>query len=123
MAINSLFTNQYQLLSINKPLLNSVKSALFMSMTQDRAETVALQALAWLVSHDDLLPVFLGASGASEADLRSRAGDAEFLGSVLDFLTMDDAWVIAFCDTHSLSYETPMMARAALPGGAQVHWT
>ncbi|MCE8009383.1 DUF3572 domain-containing protein [Aestuariivita sp.] len=94
-----------------------------MSMTQEFAETVALQALGWLVANDDLLPVFLGASGASEGDLRARAADPEFLGSVLEFLTMDDAWVVAFCDAQDLSYETPMQARAALPGGAQVHWT
>ena len=94
-----------------------------MTMSQEVAETLALQALAWLVAQDDLLPVFLGASGASEGDVRARAGDPDFLGSVLDFLTMDDAWVIAFCDAHALPYTRPMQARAALPGGAQVHWT
>ncbi len=94
-----------------------------MAMSQDTAETIALQALAWLVGHEELLPVFLGASGASETDLKARATDPEFLGSVLEFLTMDDAWVMAFCDAHSLAYETPLQARWALPGGAPVHWT
>jgi len=94
-----------------------------MAMTQETAETVALQALAWLVGNEELLPVFLGSSGAAEADLRSRAADPEFLGSVLDFLTMDDAWVMAFCDAHKLSYETPLHARWSLPGGAPVNWT
>ncbi|MGR3760200.1 DUF3572 domain-containing protein [Roseobacteraceae bacterium NS-SX3] len=89
----------------------------------EAAETLALQALAWLAGNDELLPVFLGATGASEADLRARAAEPEFLGSVLDFLTMDDAWVIAFCDSAGLSYEAPMHARMALPGGAQVNWT
>lgn len=92
-------------------------------MTQEAAETVALQALGWLVSNDALLPVFLGTSGASSDDLRSRASDTEFLGSVLDFLTMDDAWVMAFCDAQGLAYDTPLQARWALPGGAPVHWT
>jgi hypothetical protein len=36
---------------------------------------------------------------------------------------MDDAWVVAFCDAAGLPYEAPMRARAALPGGGQVHWT
>ena len=94
-----------------------------MSMSQESAETLGLQALAWLVGNEDLLPVFLGATGTSEADLRARAGDPEFSASVLDFLTMDDAWVMAFCDAHGHPYEHPMMARQALPGGAQVHWT
>jgi len=69
------------------------------------------------------LPVFLGASGSSQDDLRDRASDPEFLGALLDFLTMDDAWVVAFCDAHGLAYETPLQARQALPGGAQVHCT
>ena len=87
------------------------------------AETLALQALAWLIGKDDLRPVFLGASGLSEADLRSRAGEPEFLASVLDFLVMDDAWIMGFCDAQGLDYEAPLKARAALPGGDQRHWT
>lgn len=94
-----------------------------MSYSQENAETLALQALAWLAAQDDLLPTFLGSTGASEDDLRARATDPQFLGAVLDFLMMDDAWVIALCDTLSLPYERIMLARAALPGGEQVNWT
>jgi len=94
-----------------------------MTMTQDRAETVALTCLGWLAANDDLLPVFLGATGATENDLRDRAADSEFLGSVLDFVMMDDAWVMAFCTGAGLAPEVPMQARAALPGGTQVNWT
>ena len=94
-----------------------------MGYTREAAETLALEALGWLVGEEDLIGVFLGSSGTSEQELRARAGDAEFLGSVLDFLLMDDAWVIRFCDSRGLAYDRLMMARAALPGGAQVHWT
>ena len=94
-----------------------------MSYTREAAETLALKALGWLAGNEDLLPVFLGSSGASEADLRTQAADPVFLGSVLDFLMMDDAWIIAFCDAQSLPYESVMAARAALPGGEAVHWT
>ncbi|MCM2560755.1 DUF3572 domain-containing protein [Lutimaribacter sp. EGI FJ00015] len=94
-----------------------------MSYTQEAAETLALSALGWLAATDDLLPVFMGASGLTEADLRGQAADPAFLGAVLDFLMMDDAWVIRFCDDTGTAYTAPMQARAALPGGAQVHWT
>ncbi|MEP2030989.1 MAG: DUF3572 domain-containing protein [Paracoccaceae bacterium] len=94
-----------------------------MVMSQETADTVALQALAWLAGNDELLPVFLGTTGASAQDLRTRAADAEFLLSVLDFLMMDDAWVIAFCDETSIAYDIPMQARHALPGGTPTHWT
>ena len=94
-----------------------------MTLSADRSQTVALQALGWLVGNEDLLPVFLGATGTSETDLRERAGDPEFLGAVLDFLMLDDAWIVEFCDTCVVGYEDPMMARVNLPGGDRVHWT
>lgn len=92
-------------------------------LSQDSAEVLAIEALSWLVGNEDLLPVFLGSSGAGEADLRRRAKDPEFLASVLDFLLMDDAWIAAFCDNAGYAYEYPLRARAALPGGTQVDWT
>ncbi len=92
-------------------------------MDQKQAEVRALSVLIWLVGNEELLPVFLGATGASESDLRVRAGESEFLGSVLDFVMMDDAWVMAYCDGEGLPYETLMRARQALPGGADVNWT
>ena len=92
-------------------------------MRQEYAETIAIRAVAWLAGNDELLPVFLGATGASESDLRARLAEPEFLGSVLDFLMMDDQWVVAFCDGAQLQYDRIMQARQALPGGAQVNWT
>ncbi|WP_413876468.1 DUF3572 domain-containing protein [Albidovulum sp.] len=90
---------------------------------QEAAETLALRALAWLVGNEEILPLFLGATGSSAADLRGRAADPDFLVSVLDFLLMDDAWVIAFCDAAGYGYGDPAAARQALPGGAETHWT
>ncbi len=90
---------------------------------QEAAETLALQALAWLAGNDDLFPVFLGASGASADDLAANAGQPAFLASVLDFVLTDDAWVTAFCDEVGLAYDAPMRARAVLPGGEQINWT
>ncbi len=94
-----------------------------MGNTRESAEVIGLQALAWLATNDDLLPSFLGSTGASESDLRERAADPQFLGAVLDFLMMDDAWVVGFCDAQGLPYDRIMPARAALPGGEQVNWT
>ena len=92
-------------------------------MQQEYAETIALQALAWLAAQDDLLPVFLGASGVSGEAIKARAAEPEFLISVLDFLAMDDAWVTAVCDAIGQPYDALLQARQALPGGAVVHWT
>ncbi len=94
-----------------------------MNHTQESAETLALNALGWLANNDDLMPVFMGATGVAETDLKAQLADPMFLGAVLDFIMLDDAWVMAFCDASNLPYDRIMQARAALPGGEQVNWT
>jgi len=94
-----------------------------MNVSQEVAETTALKALAWLVNNEEVCSVFFGSTGASIDDLRARAAEPDFLGSVLEFITMDDAWVVEFCDNNALAYEVPMMAAAALLGTARTHWT
>ncbi|MEO0668463.1 MAG: DUF3572 domain-containing protein [Pseudomonadota bacterium] len=92
-------------------------------MSQESAEVVGLKALGWLIGQEDVLSVFMGASGAGADDLRNGAANPEFLGAVLDFILMDDTLVKALCDATQMSYDQPMMARAMLPGGEAVHWT
>jgi len=92
-------------------------------MQQDRAEEIALLALGWLAGNEELLPVFLGASGAGLDDLRAGAADPAFQAAVLDFLLMDDAWVMACCEALTLPFDTLVQARQALPGGCLPNWT
>ena len=92
-------------------------------MQNEHAQTIAYQALAWLVADDELCPIFLGSTGGSADDLREKATDPAFLAAVLEFITMDDKWVIAFCDSVGLAYDQPLRARYALPGAGEVHWT
>lgn len=94
-----------------------------MGDTRNSAEVTGLKALSWLAGNEELLPVFCGATGASEQDFRTRLGEPEFLGSVLEFILMDDAWVQAFCDKEGLPYDAPYRARQLLPGGGEVNWT
>jgi len=92
-------------------------------MQPEAAKILALQALGWIASEDEIFPVFLTATGANLSDLRARAADPEFLAAVLDFLLQDDRWVVAFCDAEGQAYTVPQAARAALPGGAVMNWT
>lgn len=92
-------------------------------MKTEAAETVALQALGWLAGQDELFGQFLGATGASADSVAAAAGRPEFLAAVMDFLLMEDAWVIGFCDAAGLGYGVPMQVRMALPGGQMTHWT
>ncbi|MBB3712061.1 hypothetical protein FHS00_001638 [Limimaricola variabilis] len=92
-------------------------------MKREQAEVIALQALGWLAANDELWPVFLGSSGAAAEDLRDRAGEAEFQASVLEFLTMDDGWVTAFCDGAGYEYDAPHTAMLMLAGPSRMNWT
>lgn len=92
-------------------------------MSPERAEQIGVAALVWLAANEELFPVFLGSCGATADTLREQAENPAFLGSVLEFLTMDDAWVMAFCDVEGMKYDDPLRARYALPGSEHVHWT
>ena len=94
-----------------------------MTISIENSQVLALQVVTWLMGNQALCEVFLGATGANETDLRERISDPEFLGYVLDFLLLDDTWVIEFCDEHGLPYLSVMQARNCLPGGEQMHWT
>ncbi|MEM7471913.1 MAG: DUF3572 domain-containing protein [Pseudomonadota bacterium] len=92
-------------------------------MSPDAAQTLAIKALSWILATDDLAGVFMGATGASADDLRIQASDPSFLGSVLDFLLMDDTWITGFCDQAGFDYMDPLRARQLLPGGDLPNWT
>ncbi len=92
-------------------------------MREEAAREVAGEVLVWLATHEDLLPVFMNSSGNTAESIRHGAERDDFLASVLDFLLMDDAWIVAFCDANGRKYAEPAAARGALPGGAEVHWT
>ncbi|WOI55051.1 DUF3572 domain-containing protein [Palleronia sp. LCG004] len=94
-----------------------------LAYSRDDAETMALDVLAWLASEEDLLSVFMGSTGVSKDDFPQRLKDSEFLGAILEFLMMDDEWIKRYCNERDLDYRAPGAARAALPGGEQVHWT
>ena len=94
-----------------------------MSLSKDVVEHVALKAVVWLAGNDELLPVFMGSTGADQDAFRIGVGNPEFQASVLDFILMDDSWVVAFCDAEGLPYDRLLQTRAGLPGGEQVHWT
>ena len=92
-------------------------------MTPQRAEEIALAGLRWLAGNDDLFHVFSGASGLDVGGIRAQAENRHFLASVLEFITMDDAWVMEFCDAEGLKYDVPLTALRTLPGAEAVHWT
>lgn len=92
-------------------------------MSQEAAEAFAASVLAWLAEDHARIGAFLGWSGESPANLRVRLSDPGLLLAVIDFLMADEALLLDACAALEVSPETPGRARAALPGGADMHWT
>lgn len=87
------------------------------------AETIALRVLGFIASTEDLFDVFVNASGVSADHVPTLTEAPEFLAAVLDFLLMDDRWVIDFAKAEGIAPEVVMQARAGLPGGDLPNWT
>ena len=92
-------------------------------MDREIAETRALEVLTWVLSEDDLIQVFMGATGASQNDLRSNTLSHEFLLSILDFVLMDDRWVISCSKFLNIDPTQIQLIRMSLDGGQEVTWT
>lgn len=80
------------------------------------AEVTALRALAWLVADQDRALRFLALTGCDCDTLRQRAGEADVLGAVLDYLLDDESALRAFADDVDLPAQSVALARHALPG-------
>lgn len=94
-----------------------------MQMNSEQAETIALQALVWILEDEDMTLRFLGMSGADLQALRQGADAPEVLCSVMDFILMDDRTVLDFAESVKMPPESVPLVRYSLPGGEQVHWT
>ncbi len=92
-------------------------------MQQENAQLIGVKALGWIATQDEVFEAFIFASGARPEELRARAEEPEFLVSVLDFLLMQDEWVLGFAQATGSAPEQVMQARIVLGGGDMAHWT
>jgi hypothetical protein len=90
---------------------------------QDAAETLALQALGWLLAQPEELGGFLSTSGAAPGDLAHLARDPVFLAALVDYLLETDDRVLACTKDLGLPPTALGEARHGLPGGRDPHWT
>ena len=86
-------------------------------MTADRAATLALKGLGFLVETGPAMDRFVDLTGFAPASLRERADDPDFLVSVLDFLLTNEELLVRFCDDGSVDVRAVHMARHVLSGG------
>ena len=92
-------------------------------MNKEIAETRALEVLTWVLSEDDLIKVFMGTTGASQGDLRLNTLNHDFLISILDFVLMDDSWVISCSKFMNIDPFQIKIIKMSLDGGQEVNWT
>jgi len=92
-------------------------------ISQDNAEVFAARVLAWLAQDHERIAGFLAWSGDNPATFRDRLRDPGLLLAVVDFLMADEALLLEACAALGVPPQTPGQARAALPGGADIHWT
>jgi len=85
-------------------------------LSQDAAEALALQAVAWLAGDEGRLARLLALSGATPDDLRTRIQDPAFLAGVLDLILSDEPMLLDLAASLAIDPQTLVVARHALPG-------
>ena len=87
-------------------------------LSRKAAETLAIQALAFIAEEPQSLSRFLNASGISVEHVRMASREPGFLAGVLDHMLSDETLLIAFA--RSAGIEAADVARAARALGG--HW-
>ncbi len=86
-------------------------------MTQNEAETIALNVLSFLMGDDERRERFMSLSGMEMETLRKDASDPAFLAGILDYLLQDETLIYMFADAYKITPGLPANARRALVGG------
>lgn len=87
-----------------------------MAVSLDQAETVALQAVAFIAADDEALTGLLRMTGVTAEDFAAHLEDRMFLGGVLAFLLDNEARLLKFCAEQAVDPAVPAAARARLEG-------
>jgi hypothetical protein len=82
---------------------------------RERAETMSLNMIAFLMSDEERADGFFGTTGLSPDDLRAGVGQPSFLGGVMDYLLEREELLIAFCTDNNIDPMQPIRIRQALP--------
>jgi hypothetical protein len=84
--------------------------------SREMAETLAIQALAFIAEETERLAPFLDASGIDPAGIRDAAREPRFLAGVLEHMLRDETLLLAFADSAGIDPALIARARGALGG-------
>lgn len=65
-------------------------------LTSGAAEMLAIDVFSWLAGQPDAIGRFLSLTGIEPAEVRSAAARSGFLAAVLDFVSRDEALLVAY---------------------------
>lgn len=82
----------------------------------EAAETIALQAFAYIAADDQHLSRFVALTGTAPDQLSQELSSRAFLLGVLDHLLSDESLLLAFCGNAGLDPARIFPARQALAG-------
>jgi hypothetical protein len=88
------------------------------SRPKEPAETLAIQALAFIAEDPDRLAAFLGATGLSPDRIRESASQPHFLLGVLEHMLSDESLLVGFADSVGIDPADVARVRNALGS----HW-
>jgi Protein of unknown function (DUF3572) len=83
----------------------------------DDGELIAISALCFLADRPEEFERFLALSGVDPTEIRRLAGNADFLGGLLDFLLADEALLLVFAAEAGLAPDRVVAARRHLDRG------
>jgi hypothetical protein len=82
--------------------------------SQENAEMLAVQALAFIAGDDGRLSGFIASTGIAVQSIRDAARDPNFLAAVLEHMLADENLLIAFADSAGIDPAEVARARQAL---------
>lgn len=85
-------------------------------ITREAAESLAVQALAYIAGEPERLAPFLSASGIDPAAIRAAARAPGFLAGVLDHIAADESLLVGFAQDAGCDPALIARARTALSG-------
>ncbi|MFP6734957.1 MAG: DUF3572 domain-containing protein [Rhodospirillales bacterium] len=81
-------------------------------------ETLAIQAVAYLLNEDKTRQGFLNATGLEEETIRAGLENPGFLAGVLEYLLSREDLLLDFCEQNEISADLPARALQTLSSGA-----
>jgi hypothetical protein len=78
------------------------------------AEVLAIQALGFIAQDEERFGRFLALTGMGPAEIREAARERHFLTGVLDYVSGDEALLVAFAGFAGVDPTTIAIARRAL---------